>query len=81
MSLDVMEFHREDFFYEYRKLQSSWSSIDAPLSRLFSDYHSHLKGTDIASLQDEHPDLLYFLNCAVDDCLVESAESLHSMAK
>ncbi|KAL9659325.1 hypothetical protein QQ045_024130 [Rhodiola kirilowii] len=82
MSLDVMNFLREDFLHEYEKLQNSWSSIiDAPLRKIFRDYEAHLKDIDIATLQGADKDLLYVLNCAVDDCLVESAESLYSMAK
>uniref|UniRef100_A0A7N0RJ63 NB-ARC domain-containing protein n=1 Tax=Kalanchoe fedtschenkoi TaxID=63787 RepID=A0A7N0RJ63_KALFE len=81
MSLDVLQFLKEDFLHKYEKLQRSFSSIDAPIRKIFVEYYILLKSTDIASLQGADKDLLYVLNRAVDDCLVESAESLHSMAK
>ncbi|KAL9660608.1 hypothetical protein QQ045_025425 [Rhodiola kirilowii] len=83
MSLDVINFLRDEFLHKYEKLKNSRSSIDAPLRKIFRDYEALLNGIeDIASLQGADKDLLYDLNCAVDDCLVESADqSLHSMAK
>ncbi|CAM8949848.1 unnamed protein product [Rhodiola kirilowii] len=82
MSLDVMNFLRDEFLHKYKMLRDSRYSIDAPLRKIFGEYEVLLNGIDIASLQGAHKDLLYDLNCAVDDCLVESADqSLHSMAK